>query len=220
MARYAAKFTKQGYIKYISHLDMMRLFERLFKRTGIKLKYSNGYNPHPKIAFASPLSLGYESLGEVVEFETVKDYLPSELMKTMNENLAEGIRITAVKGDIEGKSLASRCVSAEYIAYLPKSDLNQDVISSYLSQPEITALKKQKKTKKLVEVDIKDRILGLKGDNIDDKFVMTIKCDMRSDSSLSPELVIQSFISFAAPEIRREDIEVVRTNIEISDFSF
>src|SRR5659263_497609 len=57
MYRYIVKFSKFGYIKYISHLDLMRLFKRSFKRMGVKLEYSQGFNPHPKMGLAQPLFL-------------------------------------------------------------------------------------------------------------------------------------------------------------------
>ena len=57
MNRFVLEFSKQGYIKYISHLDMLRLFKRTFKRAGIPLDYTNGYTPQPILSFAPPLSL-------------------------------------------------------------------------------------------------------------------------------------------------------------------
>ena len=59
MSKYIVEFSKTGAMCYISHLDMMRLFNRLFKRADIRLAYSKGFNPHPKMGFAQPLSLGY-----------------------------------------------------------------------------------------------------------------------------------------------------------------
>ena len=61
MGRYLLKFTKEGNIRYISHLDLLRVFQRAMKRAGISLRYSQGFNPHAKISFAHPLSLGYSS---------------------------------------------------------------------------------------------------------------------------------------------------------------
>ena len=72
MSRYVVKFYKEGVLRYISHLDLLRLFKRSFKRVDIKLQYSQGFNPHPKMSFAQPLSLGYDSRGEYLEIETVK----------------------------------------------------------------------------------------------------------------------------------------------------
>lgn len=67
MNRFVLEFSKQGYIKYISHLDMLRLFKRTFKRAGIPLDYSKGFNPHPRMSFAQPLSLGYTSKQELIK---------------------------------------------------------------------------------------------------------------------------------------------------------
>ena len=69
--KYVIRFQKTGVICYTSHLDIMKVFKRSFKRAGIRLAYSQGFNPHPKMGFAQPLSLGYESLDEYIEFETV-----------------------------------------------------------------------------------------------------------------------------------------------------
>ena len=56
MSRYVLKFRKFGYVKYISHLDLLRVFKRTFKKTDLQLRYSQGFNPHPRMGFAQPLS--------------------------------------------------------------------------------------------------------------------------------------------------------------------
>ncbi|MDR3295942.1 MAG: TIGR03936 family radical SAM-associated protein, partial [Clostridiales Family XIII bacterium] len=67
--RYLVKFKKTDNMIYISHLDMQRLFHRTMKRLQINLRYSSGFNPHPKLSFAQPLSLGHASTSEYLEFE-------------------------------------------------------------------------------------------------------------------------------------------------------
>ena len=76
--KYVIRFQKTGVICYTSHLDIMKVFKRSFKRAGIRLAYSQGFNPHPKMGFAQPLSLGYESMDEYIEFETVDEILAAE----------------------------------------------------------------------------------------------------------------------------------------------
>ena len=68
MNRYVMKFYKDGYVKYTSHLDLLRIFKRSFKKTGLALQYSQGFNPHPKMGFAQPLSLVYTSKCELIVF--------------------------------------------------------------------------------------------------------------------------------------------------------
>ena len=66
MSKYVLTFSKSGLIRFTSHLDMLRLFKRGFRRAGIELKYSQGFNPHPRMGFAQPLSLGYLAEAELL----------------------------------------------------------------------------------------------------------------------------------------------------------
>ncbi|MDY4561321.1 MAG: TIGR03936 family radical SAM-associated protein, partial [Peptostreptococcus porci] len=70
------KFTKLGDMKYISHLDVQRLFQRVFRRAEVRLSYSQGFNPHPKMSYGNALALGVESYGEYVDIEIEDDLSP------------------------------------------------------------------------------------------------------------------------------------------------
>lgn len=72
-----ATFQKTGSLRYISHLDLQRAFTRLLLRTELPIRFSEGFNPHPKLMFAQPLSLFQESLCEVAEFR-LEDECPTE----------------------------------------------------------------------------------------------------------------------------------------------
>ena len=87
MFKYVISFSKNGYIKYTSHLDMMRMFKRAFRRSEILLQYSQGFNPHPKMGFAQPLSLGYAADEEYIEFETRQEYDKSVLIDDLSGNM-------------------------------------------------------------------------------------------------------------------------------------
>ncbi len=95
MFKYILTFSKTGNICYISHLDLMRLFYRAIKRSGIKLGYSKGFNPHPKMSFAQPLSLGYTGLNELMEMETEEEYEPDIIRQRLAELMPEGLEIKA-----------------------------------------------------------------------------------------------------------------------------
>ena len=160
--RYVLKFSKGGYAKFTSHLDMLRFFKRAFRKCGISLKYSQGFNPHPKLSFAQPLSLGYSSIYELLEFETERFHEPEKILEAMAEEMPEGINIDWVKSfDSDVKSLASVAESAQYKITLPLS-IEQaqldDLSKGYMQQDKILVMKRQKKDKKLVVIDIKDKI--------------------------------------------------------------
>ena len=61
------RFMKRGTMQYVGHLDLMRLFQKVFRRSGFDVAYSNGFNPHQQMSFASPLGLGLTSIGEYLD---------------------------------------------------------------------------------------------------------------------------------------------------------
>ena len=90
-------FSKTGNAVWISHLDTMRLFQRAFKRSGFHLKHTQGFNPRPSVSIALPLSVGVESLCELLDFELEdQDVTCSEILEKLNNNLIDGIRIIEV----------------------------------------------------------------------------------------------------------------------------
>ena len=221
MPRYVARFEKGGYTKYISHLDLLRVFKRAFKVMGLDIRYSNGYNPHPKMSFAQPLSLGYSSLCEYLEFETITPHDPESLKEDLAKNLPRDLAITELfQFDSEVKTLAAESDACEYRIFVPFEGTEEqfrDLFASYMAQDRITALKKMKKTKTLEEVDIKDKIRSWKVSKEGDNAVIDCILDSGSHSNLSPELVIKSFLDFSKLPLMRWDLEVQRVQQFFTD---
>ncbi|MBQ5954513.1 MAG: DUF2344 domain-containing protein [Firmicutes bacterium] len=221
MPRYVARFEKGGYTKYISHLDLLRVFKRAFKVMGLDIRYSNGYNPHPKMSFAQPLSLGYSSLCEYLEFETITPHDPESLKEDLAKNLPRDLAITELfQFDSEVKTLAAESDACEYRIFVPFEGTEEefrDLFTSYMAQDRITALKKMKKTKTLEEVDIKDKIRSWKVSKEGDNAVIDCILDSGSHSNLSPELVIKSFLDFSKLPLMRWDLEVQRVQQFFTD---
>ena len=86
---------KRGALAYISHLDVLRTMIKALKRADLPLYYSEGFSPHPKLVFATPLSLGQESVCEYLDVRLAKEYEPAAAMAALNATLPEGIRIMA-----------------------------------------------------------------------------------------------------------------------------
>ena len=133
--KYIIEFSKTGIICYTSHLDIMKVFKRAFKRAGIDIAYSQGFNPHPKMGFAQPLSLGYWGLQEYVEFETAEreagiaddeamntasGRAPEEMLSALTAIMPEGLELKRI---IEApwlkKTLAAENIAAEYMIGIP-----------------------------------------------------------------------------------------------------
>ena len=96
MDKYRMRFTKTDRAIYISHLDLMHTMQRAFSRAGFRIKYSEGYNPHPILSIALPLSVGTSSLCEIMDFRMTEEAEPQEIVSRLNRALPEGIRVTEV----------------------------------------------------------------------------------------------------------------------------
>lgn len=92
-----ALFEKTGNAAYISHLDLMRVFQRSFKRAGLPLTHTKGFNPRPSVSIALPMSLGVESVCELLDFELeAEGFSFEEIRERLNANLIDGVRILEV----------------------------------------------------------------------------------------------------------------------------
>ena len=90
-------FEKTGNAVWISHLDLMRLFQRAFKRAGLPLKHTQGFNPRPSVSIAMPLSVGVQSRCELLDFELDQCTVSNEdICSKLNESLVAGVRVLQV----------------------------------------------------------------------------------------------------------------------------
>lgn len=111
-------FEKTGNAIWISHLDLMRLFQRAFKRAGLPLTHTQGFNPRPSVSIALPLSVGVESRCELLDFDLDGESVPcDEICSRLNEALVEGVRVLSVYEDfakLKHLALLDCCVELEY----------------------------------------------------------------------------------------------------------
>ncbi|HAS92905.1 MAG TPA: radical SAM protein, partial [Clostridiales bacterium] len=105
MCKIICKYSKTGYLKYISHLDVLRFIQRSVKRAGIKAKYSEGFNPHMKTSFGYPLSLGIESIGEYFELELNENIEPELFKDKMNSVMPKEMQIIKADYSNDAESL-------------------------------------------------------------------------------------------------------------------
>ncbi len=96
MDKLRLRFKKTGRAVYISHLDLMHTMQRAFSRAGYELKYSEGFNPHPQISIALPLSVGAASLCEIMDFRLKSEAELSDMPARLSAAMPEGIGVTEV----------------------------------------------------------------------------------------------------------------------------
>lgn len=155
------KFNKHGLMKYIGHLDTMRYFQKVIRRSGIDAAYSEGFSPHQIMSFAQPLSVGVESNGEYFDLE-VKSYTSASDMKIkMNEVSADGIKVTDIVllPEKTPKAMAS-VEAAEYtVIFRPGHEPDWDIgraVELFNSAPSVKVVKKTKKSER--EIELKDLV--------------------------------------------------------------
>lgn len=165
MYKVICKYTKTGDLKFISHLDILRLMQRAICRANLPAKYSEGFNPHIKIAFGFPLSLGVESMGEYFELELTEHVQIEKLVDSLNNVLPNKVKIMGAKY-YEGKeSLMTLCNYAEYLINIEAASIDINHLNDLLSKMKTDGLtytkeKKSKGKNKIVkkEINTKDFI--------------------------------------------------------------
>lgn len=206
-------YKKRGMIKYISHLDTMRLFHRTFRRMEIPISFSQGFNPHMLMSLANPLALGVESEIEFMDFETDYQGDIKNLMERFNRGLPSGIEAYHIEeaGDISINEIVKWSVyEFDFLNdYGLVRNKIQEAMDNILSQEEIIIEKRAKKKgkKTLVKRNVRDFIKIVELYNFNDNSLI-LKATLRSssDGGLNPiefSKIIQSFIKIS------EDVDTI-----------
>lgn len=125
---YRLLFQKTGNAVWISHLDLMRLFQRAFKRAGLPLTHTQGFNPRPSVSIALPLSVGVESLCELLDFDLDGEAVScDEIFERLNHTLVSGVRVLQVYdtgSKIKDLAFLHCTVTLEYDNGTPSNGIN------------------------------------------------------------------------------------------------
>lgn len=212
MKDYRLKFTKKEDMIYISHLDLMRLWQRVFRRAGIAVKHTEGFNPQPKIAFATALALGTESDAEYMDVELENDVELDFLIEKLNEKLPSGIEVLKGQRRQDKASIMSLIewgtyeVQIKLLENISKEDAEKE-IEKFLALDEIIDIRERKKKKKITlrEVNIKELIKELKIVDVTDDYIklfMLLKTG--SNGNLKPEVVVNKLSEYTDLKIETE----------------
>jgi len=195
--RLRARFSRGESVKYISHLDTLRTFERAIRRAELPIAHSQGFNPRPQMSFGLPLSVGVTSASEFVDLDMNERINPEEFKNRMNDNIPEGFRIIEASYIDSKESLMASIGAASYEVWLglkgqDNKEILQNKIKDFLKKDSIEIEKESKGKVKIV--DIRPDIFELEflDCNVEKVcFLMTLSAG--SVSNLKPELVIKAF---------------------------
>lgn len=147
-------FDKYGEMKFISHLDLLRFFERLFNKAEIPVKYSEGFHPRPKMSFGSPISLGTEAYNEIMDFETDVEISNEEVVKRLNESAVLGFKVNKVEEVPRKSSIMEEFTNMLYTVEGSQEDM--DKLEELFNRNEILEVREKKG--KIVTRNLKERL--------------------------------------------------------------
>ncbi|MBR5542598.1 MAG: TIGR03936 family radical SAM-associated protein [Oscillospiraceae bacterium] len=214
MRKVRVMYKKFGRAIYISHLDIMRTFQRVLTRAGIAVKHTEGFNPHPYISIALPLSLGYTGVCEFLDMVIENDMPNEEIASRMNSTLPEGIEVISVYENyrpVRDIAYSGYEISMEYDEGLPLSAIKK--LSELFSKEEIVVLKKSKRGEvetniapliKLFEVSAGEGVLNAKA-------VLAA-----GSASLNPEYLIKAIEKYL-PDCGPDFAEYTRVDVFDTD---
>ena len=219
MDKLRLRFSKTGRAVYISHLDLMRTMTRAFLRAECRLKYSEGFNPHPNISIALPLSVGCESLCEIMDFRLIEGKDPNDILKSLSVQLPEGIEALEIYG-YERKVKDIKWIKISGVFEYDERDAAEmaEKLNAFYSRGNIVISKKTKRG--VGETDIRPAVKEIEfaQEGADVRLNAVISAQ---EPTLNPELLADAlrqlcpeiapdFAKFKRLEIYDENMEVFR----------
>lgn len=201
-------FQKTGMAKFISHLDTVRCITRAMKRACVPIWFTEGFNPHAFLTFAMPLSLGFESLCETVDFRLMEEVDLVELAERLNNALPVDI---TVKEIYVYETSPNDIRWAEYrIIFNNPDNMLLERAESILSSNEIMVLKKAKQGRKKVdkEVNIKEHIKSFELENKNGKLVLKTILSSGTSTNINPMLLIGALVKDTQTD--EQDVDVIK----------
>ena len=121
------KFQKQGTVRFIGHLDVMRYFQKVMRRAEVDIRYSEGFSPHQIMSFASPLSVGLISHAEYVDIDVNSSGNSTGMVRRLNEVSAEGLEVLSYRELPEtAKNAMSLVAAADYTFWFKEGFVPED----------------------------------------------------------------------------------------------
>lgn len=211
MHTHRIRYEKTGRAIYISHLDTMALFQRAFLRAGIDIWQTEGFNRHAYVSIALPLSLGFSSHCEVMEFNLESDLPLDQVPERLNAVLPEGVRVTEcylAEKPFKFLRTLDWTITLEYDQGVPEGV--EQAFQSMLSQDSLVLQKKSKKSKKgYTEVDLIPLVHGWSLEQTGEKSVK-LSCHLAAQNpALNPQLLLEAFQTHA-PELAPDFVRYCR----------
>ncbi len=212
------KYEKTGVLRFIGHLDVMRLFQKAIRRAKLDVSYSKGFSPHQIISFAAPMPLGMTSEGEYFDGEFNSVTSTADMMERLNNTLPDGIKVHDIVILKDNAKPSMAIVSASDYYIYKNEECDEDIpaklksfIDPMMSKASVEVVRKTKSREEMT--DIKPLIYEIK--EFKDGIYMLLESG--SKANLKPELVAAALCDEACIEYNRYDYMIHRLETYMGD---
>ncbi|MCK8060677.1 MULTISPECIES: TIGR03936 family radical SAM-associated protein [unclassified Fusibacter] len=207
-------YTKTEYMKFLGHLDLMRFFYRSFRRLGVPLKYSEGFNPHPKLTFGGPLSVGVSSEYEVMEVELSSMIDVDDMILRFNTTAPDGMRLKDYRIIDESRSLMSGLALMTYRVVLQKVEgIDSYALDERFNQAESILLRKKNKKGHWGDKDLKPFIadvVKVKDDEVTETYQVSVHST--PSGAAKPQHIVEILLK-DIEGFSVDDVDITRTGL-------
>ena len=207
------KFKKEGPVRFIGHLDLMRTMQKTFRRANLPIAYSEGFNPHQIFSFATALAVGVSSEAEYMDLRLTETVPKEVVIAAVNGAAPPGILVVdgVVLQDKEPKAMAA-LVAADYRITMNSPVISQSMVNAFMSRKEAVVKKKNKKGK-INDFDLKPGIYTI----VLEENILTMKLATGSSLNIKPEMVLEFMLGEAGETYNRGDFSFHRTELYQDD---
>ncbi len=206
-------FAKEGRLKYISHLDVTRCLARVFKRSGLPIWYTQGFNPHAYLTFALPLPLGVESRCESFDFRLTEEVSYEEVCDRLNAVLPDDLRVLRAAAPV--MEPGAICWADYRLTFRDTDPAAGEALDRLLAAERLPVIKKTKKGEQ--EIDLKEKMTILNVSKTADELVLEMRLPAGGTLNWSPMLVSGAYNELLGREPYWTGLE--RTAVLTEDFS-
>ena len=213
-------FAKTDRAVYISHLDLMHVLQRVFLRAGYQLKYSEGFNPHPVISIAVPLSVGAASECELLDFTLLDESIDfAELIERVNAKMPEGIKALEVYEPVR-KASGIKWLRVEGVYEYDDRDAAAmaEALQAFYQNAEIPVVRKTKRGEGVLDIAPHIREMKISAEDAGVRVEAVISVN---EPTINPDLLVNAlrqkaqdiapdFAKFKRLEIYDENMEIFR----------
>lgn len=203
------QFQKGDIVRHLGLLDLQRTIQRALRRSGLPIAYSNGFNPHIVMSFASALSSGVPGDAELLDVSLNGDTTEEACLEAMNRVLPPALKVSRIRlVDDRFPKVTAAMQQAQYRITLRGENTEKMVsaIADFLKEEEIMALRKTKKAETMVNIRPMIHVLDAEYNDAEDTAVIIARVSFVETATLKPDLLMNTLAKYAGVELPKCEI--------------